>query len=179
MRRTARSLVVPVVLLTACGSDDASVTDQTDGSPEASSDTTAPSSTDSPTETGAGSSRATVTVGDESYEFAVVDDEGSCAVAGGFSATFYLVDGQGQPVAGEDEAIAGILPEARMSLSSEELGGAPGSVIVLSAGEGWVAEAGGVESLTIDGNHAEGTATFTSMESGELVSGTFEATCEE
>ncbi len=178
------AMFVLVVLLTACGGAG-------DGGPVTTS-SAAPTETSPPdagvdptTETTvgddaamSGENEAVVTVGDQSYAFAVVDDGGSCNpdFFGNYRAILTRVDDAGEPI--EMEGETGITEGITISLAHD---GSAAFVMGNFGGMVWTAGDAddvdsAIDSFSLDGGSAEGVLTFVN-EDGEAVEGTFEVVC--
>lgn len=133
-------------------------------------------STAQPTTSGRGS--GSITVGGETYLFAVVDDEGSCdpdLFGVGFSAVLTRVDQDGNPIEMQDRP--GSTEGVTVALPFEaDTGGVIGGNFAGTAWSAGLDEESSIDSASIDGPRAEGTATFVTGD-GEVVQGTFEVTC--
>lgn len=202
-------IISMALLIAACGDDaddDASDTggEQSETTPDESTEPSADDDADPPAEDtesggseGSGTSTATVTLGDETYNFTT---EGAVVAQclgdffGVFSAQLVLDDGSGTPGDGRVSIVA--LHEG----TDPETVGEVNSVEIDVGDETWVADEASeifaglvepgmsqVDSVEVDGNTARGTATFVRQGSvfgagdGEIetMTGTFEATCVE
>ena len=204
MRRVMFLFVVFAMLIAACGGDtDADdgadggqptpTTVADDGSSEEPPPTAPPPNTsgddDGDPSDGTGPSTATVTIGDETYEFSsegalvaqcLPDLFGTMSVqlplAGDNSAgisLFALHEGTDPSVVGQNNAIEVSLPDANWVADPED---------VRIAGNADYEGLSQVDSVEVDGNTVTGTATFVNTDNfGEVesASGTFEATCGE
>lgn len=119
-------------------------------------------------------SGAVITVGGETFTYAVVDDGGSCNpdFFGGFRAILTRIDENGDPVPNE-EAGEGFTEGVTISVT-EALEGVIG-------GPRWTAgqdgnETTSIDSVEIDGNRASGAATF-AVGTDETAEGSFEVVC--
>lgn len=195
--RVASILCALTLLIAACGDEDgdgdagpapASGEDTADGTTATPSESEAEpeESTEADQETSgsspdAGESTAVLTVGDETFMFAVVDDGGSCTpdFLGGHRAILTRVDENGEPV--EIPDLEGFTEVVDIVVSEDgEIEGVIGGNF---GGTAWSAgedgnEESSIDSVSIDGVRAEGTATFVNEE-GDIAEGTFEVTCAE
>lgn len=192
IRMTTCLLLALTLLLAACGGDDGGTADlaTTTRADPATEPTVAENEPEEITQTTEESSEsglqatetmAVVTIGGETFNFAIVDDGGSCNpdLFGVYRALLTRVDDDGEPVEWPDqpgftEGIDIVVPhegEAQMVI----LGYFDG--MEWSAGEDGNDESS-IDSATVDGTRAEGTATFVN-ESGETAEGTFEVVCVE
>lgn len=216
LRRGMGLVVIALALVaTACGgssdtAQDTSTTQAQNGQSDeqaSGSTTSAPksdsgqsaettSTTEGETERGSGSSdtdhpradvpHATVTVGDEVFFFAQVDENGNFDDNGDcdpeffgvqFRAILRRVDEQGENVLMEDTG--DLVGYQVVTFGFTDVG--PDEWIIAMSGswQAWSATGNGiVDSVTIDGNKASGTATFVDTEGpGQPTQGTFEVVC--
>lgn len=201
MRRLFVFAMVMSLVLGACGGDSGEGGENEPDQPDATQPTSRDAdSTDTPPATsgrddetdsdgaeGSGPSTATVTIGDETYEFSSEGAEGAECVPDSFgtmSVRLPQVDGPGniQIFAFHEEAPIG----------------QPNRVQVSAGGRNWLADSvdstiaripelegkSQVDSVEVDGNTVQGTARFVGTSSvfyadSEVATGTFEATCGE
>ena len=203
MRRSWMILAVLALLVAACGGDSGSEDDPEDNqstpTTAVADDSEEPPPTAPPPNTsgdddgdpsdGTGPSTATVTIGDETYEFSsegalvaqcLPDLFGTMSVqlplVGDNSASislFALHEGTDPSVVGQNNAIEVSLPDANWVADPED---------VRVEGNADYEGISQVDSVEVSGNSVTGTATFVNTDSvGEVESatGTFEATCGE
>ena len=153
-----------------------------DGSQEP-TDATAAGNAESGDARGVDVSEATIIVGDETFLYRQ-GENGTCDpdFAGSFIRAFLTrVDENGEPM--EVPGMEGFTQGATFALAIEGFGEAEDpTAITISSETEWFAsplthEGSRVDSLTIDGNYAHGTATFVSSNGDGPVSGTFEIIC--
>ena len=128
-------------------------------------------------------SEATIVLGDETYLY-TQEENGTCDpdFAGSFFRAFLTrVDENGDPM--ELPGMEGFTQGATFALALDGFGEAEDQTAISISGETeWFAspltnEGSRVDSLTIDGNYAHGTATFVTNDGDGPVSGTFEIIC--
>lgn len=126
-------------------------------------------------------STATVSVGDATYAFAVLDEGGRCDpdYLGGTRASMTRVDESRNPVASSEP---GGTDGITMVVAPESVGENLGLIAFHADGVNWSAGGDGnedssIDSVIKDGNHVEGTATFVSDGAAGPIQGTFEVTC--
>ncbi|MGA9594509.1 MAG: hypothetical protein WBV06_00010 [Acidimicrobiia bacterium] len=197
--RWALALAMAFLLLTACtgsgdtgpGSTDANADDTTTSSPASGSSVandgdsaTTASTVDESKHSGGevGTNRATVTLDGDTYLFQL-DEGGTCDPdwlgTGGLRALLTMVDENGDSVAFEEDS--SITQGVDMFLADPGEG-VPLSEISIFLEPAWWAnpdavEGSSVDSLTLDGGHAEGTAIFMTETGEGPVPGTFEVNC--
>jgi hypothetical protein len=131
-------------------------------------------------------SHATVTVGDEVFYFAQVDENGNFDDNGDcdpeflglqFRAILRRVDEQGKNVLMGDTG--DLVGYQGVSVGFTDAGPDEWFIAMTGSWQAWsVAGNGTVDSVTIDGNKASGTATFVDVEGdGQPTGGTFEVVC--
>lgn len=186
-----RLLVILSLLLAACGggddaSDDtATMSGQEDTSSNGGSTEPTPAEEEddsddaAPSETG-----ATITMGGETYRFAL-GDSSSCE-PNMFDGVFLhalldRVDDSGQAVAIDDPDLPEGHEHVQIAVGTEE---GVGQKIISGyfGGAQWEAgedgnEESSIDSISKEGNRAEGSATFLNLQTGEIVEGTFDVTC--
>lgn len=196
--RAVRFLSVAALLVGACGGGDSSAgpdstTSGGDGTTtEATTAETAPEGTtpDESTEPSEVSNdsgferaetMAVLTLGGDTYTFAIVDDGGSCNpdLFGIYRALLTRIDENGEPVEMPD--LEGFTEGIDIVLANQ--GEAQTVIFGNFGGMAWSAgedgnEESSIDSSSVDGPRAEGTATFIN-ESGETVEGSFEVMCAE
>lgn len=191
-----RFLVILALLIGACGGGNAAGDNDTETTSEAASvqetsddagapDTTMDAEPGEDDEPAPGENSATISFAGETYRFAIVDGSGSCDPAmldGSFlRALLTRVDDSGQVVAIDDPDQPALVEHVQIAVGTEE--GVGERIINGYFGEApWEAGEDGndessIDSITKEGNRAEGTATFLNTDSGEVVEGTFEVTC--
>jgi hypothetical protein len=136
---------------------------------------------------GSPGSFARITIGDQAWDFTTVGFAAeSCNpnFAGGFFATLYMADENGEMLLDDDGMGSGMtigLPPAELAKAEN-----PPSLKVSIAADDvdWIAnpndylgEGSGIDSFEVDGNHAEGTAKFAPSNGGGVETGSFEVTC--
>lgn len=182
------SITLTVLALAACGGGDGGESPEPTAAAGEAATSTEPSAESTPPETttpettaatqsqspGPERSGAVITVGGETFTYAVVDDGGSCNpdFFGAFRAILTRIDENGDPVPLED-AGEGFTEGVTISVS-ETLEGVIG-------GPRWTAgqdgdETTSIDSVEIDGNRASGTATF-AVGTDETAEGRFEVVC--
>lgn len=127
---------------------------------------------------------ATVTVGDETYVFALADDRGYCnpnMFDGSFlDAQLARVDEEGQAVEIDEADVPAGTEHIRISVGTDEV--AQKIISGYFGGADWEAgesddHAGDIHSITREGNRVEGTATFFNHRTEETFEGSFEVFC--
>lgn len=162
---------------TSISSSDASVAD--DGG---SATTTTAASDDKSTAGDLGANSATITLDGTTYLFQL-DEGGTCdpnwVGTGGMRAILTMVDENGDPVAFEQDSTITQGVDMFLVMPGE---GVPASTILVGLEPAWWANpdsvaGSGVDSLSLDGGHAEGTATFMTEAGDGPAQGSFEVNC--
>jgi len=182
--------ILLAAMVTACGGDEPAPSDQpSDGS----TTTTITESMDTTDQPRSDDSHAEITIGDLTYTFDISGLPAQCSQSGPYLQGSFALDASGAAVqAGGPNASVqlnfGIPPE-----DWESQGLSPGSVGVenQTTNEYWLAAADvgpadgtiGIQTISLDGNHATGTATFLEINGfyagGEprVVEGSYDITC--
>ena len=119
---------------------------------------------------------AIITVGQETYRYALLDDGGSCDsnyLGVGFRAALTRVDESGTAV--EHPDTPGIMEGVTIALGPDG-SGVIGGPRFTAGGDG--DDSTSIDSVEIDGNRASGTATFAGPGFDGTVQGSFELLCE-
>lgn len=190
-------LVLTVVLLAvaACGGSDGDAEPEnaattTEAAAQSEDDQETPTTTEAASEPEGGEeeeaeeestaasdvSVATVTLGDETYEFQSTGAAAeNCSTTGFTRVVLYMADENGEllMVDGSTAGVVSIFPDAvELDVNAE------GTKWIASSGRTG-AEESSVDSFSADGNHVEGTGTFYSLGGEGPVQGSFEVTCAE
>lgn len=204
MERVSIAMAASALIIAGCGgSDDGSVA-SSETTVQKSATTTASEVTSSTTPTTIGEptedttpdssnsdhpradvSHATVTVGDEVFTFAQVDENGQLDENGDcdpnylgvqFRAILSRIDDQGATVPMEGMGDLALTQGGTFGFTAA--GPQEGIVAILGSWQANTAAGlGSVDSVTLDGNTARGTATFVDESGANPIEGTFELTC--